>query len=102
MSAIVNHKTTVNKRYTKKIPSSTMGIFSEGEDSRGDRGLGRLVEFRFKGPPSTTTSCITTHIIGTTLRLMDVHTSEVGYIPAMPRREDHKVHKDMWWHGGRE
>jgi len=25
----------------------------ELEDSRGDHGLGRLVEFRFKGPPST-------------------------------------------------
>ena len=24
-----------------------MGIFPEGEDSRGDHGLGRLVEFRF-------------------------------------------------------
>ena len=36
------------------------------EDSRGDHGLGRLVEFRFKGPPGTTSSYITTHIIGTT------------------------------------
>ena len=25
-----------------------MGIFLEGEDSRGDHDLGRLVEFRFK------------------------------------------------------
>ena len=29
---------------------------------------------------------------------MDVPTSEVGYTAAMPRREDHEVHKDMWWH----
>ena len=29
---------------------------------------------------------------------MDVPTSEVGYTPAMPRREDHEVHYDMWWH----
>jgi hypothetical protein len=29
---------------------------------------------------------------------MGVPTSEVGYITAMPRREDHEVHKDMWWH----
>ena len=48
------------------IPGSTVGIFSEGEDSHGDHGLGRLVEFRFKGPPGTTYSYITTHIIGTT------------------------------------
>jgi hypothetical protein len=27
-----------------------------------------------------------------------VPTSEVGYTTAMPRREDHEVHKDMWWH----
>ena len=29
---------------------------------------------------------------------MGVPNSEVGYTPAMPRREDHEVHKDMWWH----
>jgi len=76
-----------------------VGIFPEGEDSRGDHGLGRLVEFRFKGPPGTTSSYITTHIIGTTLlHHMGIPTSEVGCTPAMPRREDHEVHKDMWWH----
>ena len=48
------------------IPGSTVAIFSEGEDSRGDHGLGRLVEIRFKGPPGTTSSYITTHIIETT------------------------------------
>jgi hypothetical protein len=30
---------------------------------------------------------------------MGVPTSEVGYTSAMPRREDHEVHKkDMWWY----
>jgi len=29
---------------------------------------------------------------------MGVPTSEVDYTPAMPRREDHEVHKAMWWH----
>jgi len=48
------------------IPDSTVGIFPKGEDSRGDYGLGRLVEFRFKGPFGTTSSYITTHIIGAT------------------------------------
>jgi len=67
-----------------------VGVFPEGQNSRGDHGLGRLVEFRFKGPPGTTSSYITTPIIG--------RTSEVGYIPAMPRREDHEVHKYMWGH----
>ena len=29
---------------------------------------------------------------------MGIPTSEVGYTPAMSRREDHEVHKDVWWH----
>jgi hypothetical protein len=29
---------------------------------------------------------------------MGVPTPEVGYTTATPRREDHWVHKDMWWH----
>jgi len=33
---------------------------------------------------------------------MGVPTSEVGYTSAMPRKEDHEVHKDMWWHWGEE
>jgi hypothetical protein len=41
-------------------------ILFSGEDSRGDHGLCRLVEFRFKGPPGTPPSYITTQIIGTT------------------------------------
>jgi len=31
---------------------------------------------------------------------MGIPTSEVGYTSAMPRREDHEVHKDMWGNGG--
>ena len=31
---------------------------------------------------------------------MGVPTSEVGYTSAMPRRADHRVHKDMWGHWG--
>jgi len=30
------------------------GTFLEGEDTRGDLGLGKLVESRFKAPPGTT------------------------------------------------
>jgi len=78
-----------------------VGIFPQGEDSRCDDGLGRLVEFRFKGPPGTTSSYITIHIIGTKKSsLMSIPISEVGYTSATPRREDHKVHKDMWGIGG--
>jgi len=31
---------------------------------------------------------------------MGIPNSEVGYTSAMPRREDHEVHKDMWGHRG--
>jgi len=31
---------------------------------------------------------------------MGIPASEVGYTSAMPRREDHEVHKDMWGTGG--
>ena len=33
---------------------------------------------------------------------MGVPTSEVGYTAAMPRREDHEVHKGMWCGIGNE
>ena len=52
---------TTNHEVPGSIPGSTVGIFLEGEDSRGDRSLGRLVEFRFKVPPGTTSSSVTTH-----------------------------------------
>ena len=37
---------TTNHDVPGSIPVSTVGIFPEGEGSRGDHGLGRLVEFR--------------------------------------------------------
>ena len=33
-----------NREVPASIPGSTVGIFPEGEDSRSDHGLGRLVE----------------------------------------------------------
>jgi len=63
-SASWSESLTTNHEVPCSIPGSTVGIFPEGEDSRGDHGLGRLVEFRFKGPPGTTSSYITTHFIG--------------------------------------
>ena len=52
---------TANHEVPGWIHGSTVGIFLEEEDSRGYHGLGRLVEFRFKAPPGTTSSSITTH-----------------------------------------
>jgi hypothetical protein len=77
-----------------RFPALSWGFFLEGEYPHGDRGLGSLVEFRFKTPPGTSYSYITIHLIGTTkLRLMGVPTSEVGYTSATTGREDHEVHK---------
>jgi hypothetical protein len=73
------------------------GFSLEGEDSHGDRGLGSLVERRFKAPPGTLYSYFTIHLIGTTeLRLVGVPTSEVGYTSATAGRGDHEVHKRHW------
>jgi len=41
--------------------SIVSGIYLEGEDSHGDHGVGKLVEFRFKAPTETTSSSVTTH-----------------------------------------
>ena len=54
-----------NHEVPGSISGCTVEILPEGEDPRRDHGLGRLVEFMFKGPPGTTSSYITTHIIGT-------------------------------------
>ena len=52
---------TTNHEVPGSIPGSTVGIFLEGEDSHDDHGLGKLVEFRFKASPGSTSSYITTH-----------------------------------------
>ena len=57
---------TTNHEPPGSTPNSNVGIFPEGEDSRGDHDMGMLVEFRFKGTPGTTSSYITNHSIGTT------------------------------------
>jgi hypothetical protein len=36
-----------------RFPFLSSGFFLEGEDSRGDHGLGSLVALRFKAPPDT-------------------------------------------------
>ena len=44
-----------------RFPVLPWEFLLEGEDSRGDHGLGRLVDFRFKAPPGNTSSYINTH-----------------------------------------
>ena len=77
-----------------------MGIFLDGEDSRGDHGLGRLVEFRFKAPPGTTSPSITTHT-PSGQRVCASWASQpqksVTLLPC-PGGRTTKSTKDMWWH----
>ena len=77
-----------------------MGIFLEGEDSRGDHVLGRLVEFRFKAPPGTTSSPITTHTPSgqrNCASWASQSQKSVTLLPC-PGGRTTKSTKDMWWH----
>ena len=91
---------TTNHEVPGSILGSTVGIVLEGEDSRGDHGLGRLVEFRFTAPPGTTSSSTTTH---TTSGQRNCATwasqpqNSVTLLPC-PRGRTTKSTKDMWWH----
>jgi hypothetical protein len=78
-------QTTIEKSYTrtmkhkirqKKIPVLPWKFFLEGEDSHGDHGLGSLVELRFKAPPGTSYSHITTHLMDLRSRLHFGHNRE--------------------------
>jgi hypothetical protein len=48
-----------------RFPVVPWGFILEGEDPRGDHGLGSLVEFGFKATVDTSYSYITIHLIGT-------------------------------------
>ena len=91
---------TTNPEVPGSIPGSTVGIFLEGEDSRGDHGLGRSVEFRFKAPPSTTSSAITTHTPSGQCNCASWASqsqTSVTLLPC-PGGRTTKSTKDMWWH----
>ena len=77
-----------------------MGIFLEGEDSRGDHGLGRLVQFRFKAPPGTASSSITTHTPSGQRNCASWASQpqkSVTLLPC-PGGRTTKSTNDMWWH----
>ena len=84
------------------IPGSTVGIFLQGEDSRGDHGLGRLVEFRFKAPPGTTSPSITTHIPSGQRNCASWASQPQKSVTLLPHPGGRatKSTKDMWWHWG--
>ena len=91
---------TTNHEVTGSIPGFTMGIFLEGEDSRGDHGLGRLVEFRFKAPPVTTPSSITTHTSSgkSNCASWASQTQKSVTLLPYPGGRTTKSTKDMRWH----
>ena len=84
------------------IPGSTVGIFLEEEDSHGDHGLGRLVEFRFKAPPGTTSSSITTHTPSGQRNCASwaSHPQKSVTLLPCPGGRTTKSTNDMWWHWG--
>ena len=91
---------TTNHEVPGSIPGSTVGIFLKGEDSRGDHGLGRLVEFRFKAPPGTTCSSITTHTPSGQRNCASWASQpqkSVTLLPC-PGGRTTKSTRDMWWH----
>ena len=77
-------------------------MFLEGEDSRGDHGLGRLVEFRFKAPPGTTSSSVTIHTSSgqrNCASLASQPQKSVTLLPC-PGGRTTKSTEHMWWHWG--
>ena len=77
-----------------------MGIFLEGEDSRGNHCLDRLVEFRFKAPPGTTSPSITTHTPSGQSNCPSWASKpqkSVTLLPC-PGGRTTKSTQDMWWH----
>jgi len=94
---------TTNQEVPDSIPGSTVGIFLEGEDSRGDHGLGRLVEFRFKAPLGTTSSSITTYTPsgqGKCASWASQPLKSVTLLPC-PGGRTTKSTRDIWWHWGK-
>ena len=91
---------TTNHEVPGSIPGSTVGIFLEGEDPFRDHGLGRLVQFRFKAPPGTTSSSITSHTpSGQRSRASWASRPQksVTLLPCPWGRPTNST-KYMWWH----
>ena len=90
---------TTNHEVPGSIPGSTVGIFLGGEDSRGDHGLGRLVEFRFKAPPGSTSSSIATHTPSGQRNCASWASQPQKSVTLLPCRGGRttKSTKDMWW-----
>ena len=91
---------TTNHEVPGSIPGSTVGIFLEGEDSHGDHGLGRLVEFRFKAPLGNTSSSITTHTPSGQRNCASWASQPQKLVTLLPcpGGRTTKSTKDMWWH----
>jgi len=85
-----------------------VGIFLERKDSCGDHGLGRLVEVRFKAPPGTTSSSITTHTpsgqrnCASWASQPQKSVTVVTVLPCPGGRTTKPTKRTCWWHWGKE
>jgi hypothetical protein len=93
---------TTNREVPGSIPGSTVGIFLEGEDCRSDRGLDRLVDFRLKAPPGTTSSSITTHTASGQRNCASRASQTQKTVTLLPCTGGRttKSTKDRWGHSG--
>ena len=91
---------TTNHEVPCSIPGSTVGILLEGEDSRGDHCLGRLVDFRLKVPPGTTSTSITTHTPSGQRNCASWASQPRKTVTVLPcpGGRTTKSTKDTWWH----
>jgi hypothetical protein len=82
-----------------RFPALPCGFFLEREDFHDDHGLGSLVELRFKAPPGTSYSYITTHFIGQrNCTSWASHPQKSFTLQPQPGSETTKSIRDMWWH----
>ena len=84
-----------------RFPALPWEFSLKGKIPRGDHGLGRLVEFRFKAPPGTTSSSITTHTPSGQRNCASWASKpqkSVTLLPC-PGGRTTKPTKDMCWHG---
>ena len=91
---------TANHEVPGSIPGSTVGIFFEGEISRGDHGHGRSVEFTFKTPRGAKSASITTHTPSEQHKCASCASQtqkSVTLLPCTGGRTT-KSTKDMWRH----
>ena len=85
-----------------RFPALPWEFSLKGKIPRSEHGLGRLVEFMFKAPPSTTSSSITTHTPSGQRNCASwaSQPQKSGTLLQYPGGRTTKSTKDMWRHWG--